>query len=344
MTEKDRNNKENIIIKNNNMTIIYPTKDYYEDQPDKRPDSLAYDLEEEKALIAEATEEIKKELLAKWQQRYAGAEIFPPKVSSLNPELVQQLLNFSNTQVYDKIAQKNSLNQEQRDALPRVVWDLALESRMDNLGALIKSKLNISDEAVVGKITQELQVNILIKLENLFSRKTSFFGQKAEGPKNVSLPIAEALKKYPALADQLITGGAVKLTQFPAPARPSIKNWIADYRQKMGAYKHGIVERGKYIFESENMKKMPAADRQKVAFIMKSLDEDFPLLIDAANERVLFPETKKKEENISASGAAKGSVSFSSSHKLPIERSEVPRQTFGAQNARRGGNVVNLKD
>lgn len=326
------------------MTIIYPTKDYYEDQPDKRPDSLAYDLEEEKALIAEATEEIKKELLEKWQKRYAGAEIFPKKIASLNPELTQQLLAFSNVEIYNKIAKDNNLNLQQRDMLSRVVWDLAVEGKTDNLEALVKSKLNIGDEAIVGKISKELRENILAKTEKLFSRKTSFFGQKMEAPKNVSLPIAEALKKYPKLGEQLITGGSIKLAQFPAPARPSIKNWIADYRQLMGAQKHGIVERGKYIFEGSNTKKLSAADRQRVAFIMKSLDENFPLAIEGRNEQVIFPEAKKQTEKISNFGSNKGNISFSSGHKLPTEMGEAPRQTSSPQSLRAGNNVVDLKN
>lgn len=323
------------------MTIIYPTKEYG-DQPAQRPDSLAYDLEEEKALIAEATEEIKKELLAKWQKRYVGAEIFPKKIAAMNPQLVQHLLAFANTQAYDKIAKENNLNQQQRDNLAQIVWTVALEGKKDSLKELIRSKLG-ANEVVVGKVSAAINENILANTEKLFAKTRSFFGQKAEAPKNINLPIVEALKKYPQLAEQLITGGSIKLAKFPAPARPSIKNWIADYRQSLGAQKHGIVERGRYVFEGENTKKLSSADRQRVAFIMKSLDEDFPLMIDAKNQQVIFPEAKKKPEGVPSFKSGKGRISFSSGHKLPMEQNNNSRQTSVPQRLQEGNNVVDLR-
>lgn len=324
------------------MTIIYPTGKYEEDDRRNKPDQMAYNLAEEKALIAEATEEIKQELLAKWQKRYANAEIFPANLAKLNPELAQYLLAYANTETYNRIAKENNFNAEQRDKLPQVVWNTVLNQQWDGVKTLAASSLNLSDESMAVKITGDLENNILAEAKKIFAKRTFFSVRKKEAPKNSNLPISEAITVYRKLGDQLITNSPIKIAQFPAPARPSIKNWIVDYRQKAGAQKHGMVERGNFIFNSENAKGLSSGERQKVAFILKSLDENFPLEIDKINERVIFPEAKAGQENIISSKDK--NISFSSGHSFATERKDMPRTNTSPQNSGFRNNVVDLKN
>lgn len=113
--------------------------------------------------------------------------------------------------------------------------------------------------------------------------------QKKQLANIIKIPLLQALQKYPKLAEQPVTASPIKLRDFPAPARPSIKNWIADYRENLGAGHHGVVERGNYLFHGENTKRLNSNERQKLAWILKSLEEDAPLEIDTASEIIIFP-------------------------------------------------------
>ncbi len=107
----------------------------------------------------------------------------------------------------------------------------------------------------------------------------------------VSISLSQALEKYKAMGEQLVTSSPIKLKIFPSPVRPSIKNWIADYQQNLGAGRHGMMERGNFLYHSENTKRLTADERQKLAIILKSLDEEEPLDIDAERQEIVFQPT-----------------------------------------------------
>ena len=100
---------------------------------------------------------------------------------------------------------------------------------------------------------------------------------KKKQMKTEKLPLSSSLEKYPHLGEQLISEGALKLRIFSTPVRPSIKNWITDFHDVMGSKKHSPIDRGNFLFHSE-----------KVAAILKSLDEETPLTIDADSQMVIF--------------------------------------------------------
>ncbi len=102
------------------------------------------------------------------------------------------------------------------------------------------------------------------------------------------LSINAALQKYPDLGEQLITANPIKLKIFPEPLRPSVKNWISDYRAMLGAGSHGTMERGNFLYHGENAKKLTAGERQKLAIILKSLDENEPISVDAGKQEIIF--------------------------------------------------------
>jgi len=108
--------------------------------------------------------------------------------------------------------------------------------------------------------------------------------------KIVNAAVQEALLKYPNLGEQGVSSNPLKLRYFPNPVRPSIKNWITDFHDNMGAGKHGAIDRGNYLFHSENGRKLTPVERQKLSLIFKSLDENSPLAIDPEAQRIIFTE------------------------------------------------------
>lgn len=104
-----------------------------------------------------------------------------------------------------------------------------------------------------------------------------------------NLPLSQALQKFPALGEKLISGNPIRIKFFPGPVRPSIKNWITDYHAEVGAGSHESIERGNYLYHSENAKNLISGERQKLAVILKSLDENEPVSVDAERQEIVFP-------------------------------------------------------
>ncbi len=102
------------------------------------------------------------------------------------------------------------------------------------------------------------------------------------------LTLEKALLQYPKLGEQSITSNPLKLRYFPTPVRSSIKNWITDYHDCLGAGKHSTMDRGNYLFHSENGKKLTPVERQKVSLLLKSLDEETPLDVDGEEQKIVF--------------------------------------------------------
>lgn len=144
------------------------------------------------------------------------------------------------------------------------------------------------------------------------------------------LPINEALQKYPQIGEQNVTSSQLKLKYFPSPVRPSIKNWITDFHDNMGAGKHGAIDRGNYLFHSENGKRLGSSERQKLSVILKSLEERTPLSIDPERQMVAFESMKmvqdsdiNNNENAGMRHEALGSV-----QNATVKTGPVPKRMF----------------
>lgn len=279
------------------MTVIYPTENYYDSEDKSRSDRLLYDLDEEKKIIAEATEEIKKELQKKWHKRYAGAQIFPIRLSGINPDLVDLLLSFDNTLFYNDLANKFNLNQNQRDEISQVIWKITIEKKWDSVTELLSEKLNLNS-TISEQIAQLLRDKILFKAKELSEvefvpKNKVVVGIEKESIK-IEVSLLQAIQQFSNLGEQLVTLNPIKLKIFPTSVRPSIKNWIEDYRQTMGIQKHGMMERGNYLFHSDNGKFLTSGERKKLAEILRSLDEDVTLKIDPERQEVVFDMDESK--------------------------------------------------
>jgi hypothetical protein len=109
-------------------------------------------------------------------------------------------------------------------------------------------------------------------------------------------PIRELLVKFPEIGDQLITENEIEIKNFPEPMRPSIRNWLHDYTQHLGQERHSSMQRMDYVFHSENTKRLSSPDREKLAIILRSFDDNEPLPIDQENNEVLFDAVENRSE------------------------------------------------
>ena len=113
--------------------------------------------------------------------------------------------------------------------------------------------------------------------------------EKAAAAQLENMTIAEALRNFPEIGEQLVTTDRINVLNFPEPARPSVKNWIADYTSALGRDTHDAIVRGNFIFHSPNGKTLHGVDRQKLAYLLKSLDEKTPLTINKTTRQIIFP-------------------------------------------------------
>lgn len=251
-------------------------------------DSAVLDMREEKARLAAAVEEVKKEWQGYWEKEYAGAEIFPAAIAVMHQGVVDFLLSFDLVSVYDNIAKQAGLDAKGRNRLAHVVWQIAETKNWNGLEQELQKQLALAPNTK-SLVLQLLEQNVLSKVRAI-SEKSFAKKDVAENEirKEVRLPLAQALQEYPKLGEQNITINSLKLRYFPTPVRPSIKNWMTDFHDNMGAGKHGAVDRGNYLFHSENGKKLTPIERQKLSAILKSLDEQTPLSIDAEAQSIIF--------------------------------------------------------
>lgn len=257
-----------------------------------RADAFGYDLAEEKKRIALGVEELKKEIKEEWEKKYANAEVFPARVAAMHPEVVDFLLGFNLVSVYDNIAKQANLDEKGRNALPQVAWQVAQEKKWDSLDQVLESKIPLVHSAHV-TVAQMLEQNIISKIRPLAEKP---FEKKENGSakteQKIQLPLAKAIEQYPKLGEQGITVNPLKLKYFEMPMRPSIKNWITDFHDNMGAGKHGAIDRGNYLYHGENGKKLTPLERQKLSSILKSLDENSPITVDPEKQIVVFENNK----------------------------------------------------
>lgn len=255
-------------------------------------EDIGYDLKTEKQEMEEITKETKQELLEKWQKAYANAEIFPARIAAMHPGVVDFLLGFDLVGVYDNIAREANLKEDVRNILPQVVWQVAQEKKWDGVEQILQSKIAL-DPKNKTRILLLLEQDIIGKIraisEKPFVKKENFAVAAAQ---RIKLPLAKALEQYRKLGEQGLTTNPLKLKYFETPVRPSIKNWITDFHDNMGAGKHGAIDRGNYLYHSENGKKLTPLERQKLSSILKSLDENSPLTIDPEKQIVILENNK----------------------------------------------------
>lgn len=118
------------------------------------------------------------------------------------------------------------------------------------------------------------------------------------------LSLQRAIEKFENIKNQQVTSQPIKIYNFPDTIQPSIKNWLTDYQYNLGVGKHTPMERGNFIYRSPNGARLTESDRQRLALILKSYDEETPLEIDTANQRVTFPASTRVDASSMRGGPA----------------------------------------
>lgn len=250
--------------------------------------ALGYDVEAKKQRIAEGYEAVTTELLEKWNKEYAGAQIFPVPIASMHPGVIDFLLSFKLVALYDDIAKRANLDAKGRSILPRLVWQIAQSKKWDGIDEMLESNLPLVHSAhviVVDSLRQDIFDELRVISEKQIVRKE--ISENAP-KKQMQLALSNALSQYPKLGEQNISINQIQLKYFPTPVRPSIKNWITDFHDAMGSGKHSPIDRGNFLFHGENGKKLTAGERQRVAVILKSLDDQSLLTVDPEAQKVIF--------------------------------------------------------
>lgn len=176
----------------------------------------------------------------------------------------------------------------------------------------------------------------------------------------VKLPLLQALSKYEQLGNQLITQGRIKLKSQPETVRPSLLYWIKYYRDELGVGHHSSVERGNFLFRSENGKKLTPEERERVNLVLKSVEENYPVEVDTEQNVVIFPPfvpqgapqplpvpplapqktapqpriTFQPSRPTNLTAPQEGGLTFTTNHVMPGEREENRGAAPGATTAR----------
>ena len=123
-------------------------------------------------------------------------------------------------------------------------------------------------------------------------------------PATVRMPLLQALSKYEQLGNQLITSERIRVKSQSEPVRPSLLYWIKYYRDELGIGHHDTVQRGDFLFRSENGKRLSAEERERVNLVLKSVEENFPLEIDTERSEIVFPFFETSAPNLPTPPAA----------------------------------------
>ncbi len=141
-------------------------------------------------------------------------------------------------------------------------------------------------KAIVEAIQNEV-MTIVPAPEPVIEDEVSSSSQPS-GP-TVRLPLLKAMGEYKRLSDQLLTEEKIKLKGSLEPVRPSLGNWLKSYREELGIGVHEPVQRGNFLFQSQNGKHLSNEDRARMNLVLKSIEEGFPLEIDPAHQVIVFP-------------------------------------------------------
>ena len=238
------------------------------------------------------------------------------KVDKLRPEKKTILSSDETISQIENLQKSYQLNYEETCDFSRLIRALVFRDiPINKIDFIIQKKIpklsqNLSEiKNIINDILFQKPV-----LENKDEQETKTISNK------IQLTIQEALQQYPDAGEQDLTLNPLKLKYFANSVRPSIKNWITDFHDNMGAGKHSAIDRGNYLFHSENGKKLTPVERQKLSAILKSLDEKTPISFNPESKKIIF-----QNEEL-ASGVNPGSYGMQSKQGAESDIESVNRR------------------
>jgi hypothetical protein len=185
------------------------------------------------------------------------------------------------------------------------------ELKLEDMPFVLAKEMNV-DLTTAKEITQ----TIINKIINDHSQEEAYVFSLE------NLIIPEALKKYPGIAEQLITSNSIKIQKFSEMVKPSLKNWITDYLFVLGQGAHNGIERSNYLFHSKNTVSLSSPDRQKLAYTLKCLDENIPVSINKTAKQIVFPSQAISDP---PTGEASKQPARNATHNVAGGQATIPR-------------------
>lgn len=161
-----------------------------------------------------------------------------------------------------------------------------------------------------------------------------------------NLPLLDAIAKYQRLSEQTVTEDRIVVKGESSPVRGSLRNWLRHYRDAVGIRKHSTMERGQFLFQGDNTKRLSAMERERVSFLLKSLDENTPVSIDTDRQEIIFPAFEERGNAASATTAERVvptlETSFRPLEKFPAQAAPI-RKALEWNREEVRGNVLSEK-
>ncbi|MCW1888490.1 MAG: hypothetical protein KIH67_002955 [Candidatus Moranbacteria bacterium] len=210
---------------------------------------------------------------------------------TLSPEAKMFLMSDELPQALVEMKEKNQLSELEIEAVSVAI-------RLFKLGQIDEIDIPVLLKEILPN--QEKTTNVFFYLKQyIFPLKVSPQKEEEEelvedksSLKQVSLrklQVLQALSEYPNLGNQTITGARIRIKSQSEPVRGSLYNWIKYYRDELGIGQHSTVERGQFLFRSENSKNLPIEERERINLILKSIEENYALDIDTEKQVIVFP-------------------------------------------------------
>ncbi len=147
----------------------------------------------------------------------------------------------------------------------------------------MKKKPPVMSEGEAKKKLLELEPWLLEKNEEAISQEKEIAASQEK------LPLLAALGKYRGLSEQVITQEKIRIKGQPEPVRPTLVNWLRAYRDELGIGYHDPVLRAKFLFNSQNVKKLSSDERERLNLILRSVEDNVPVDIDTRKMEIVFP-------------------------------------------------------
>jgi hypothetical protein len=224
------------------------------------------------------------------------------------------------------------LNEMQAGSIARAIRNYYFgDIKLEDFPRIFISEMKV-DEATAQKISQMAIQQIV--------RDDSF--EKAYIAQIEKAPFNEALRKYSAFGEQLVTTERIKISSFPEPVRPSVKNWIADYTAMPDYDRNNpdSMKRQNYIFRSPNAKNLTANNKERLSFVLRSFDENGEVAFNKDTKVLFFEEIRENQTipKINSSSVSfapispkketestpEGELHFSFPQKMPFEKNSEP--------------------
>ena len=216
-------------------------------------------------------------------------------LQNVSDEVYQLLISSLLANALQRLQQKLHITDVQTSQIAAVLKLFYLKKiPLENIELLLKTDVGLPQDTVSAAMNF-IQTEVLplkapetIPTEDAVASVPQFQG--------VALPLLDALAQYSRINDQLITSERIRIRSEKDLVRGSVRNWLRAYRDVVGARKHTAVERGQFLFQADNTKKLSSQDREKLAVILKSLDENEVLQINPDKQEILFSHSATSAE------------------------------------------------